>query len=72
MASDKHRIKPIYRSPLTIYHLKIMFKTLYVIFGIAVILLYVASAWFGWEFANSGQHSTFAFPFIHTGFRGGK
>ncbi len=49
-----------------------MFKTLYVIFGIAIILLYVTSAWFGWEFANSGHNSTFAFPFIHTGFRGGK
>jgi hypothetical protein len=49
-----------------------MFKTLYLIFGIGIILLYVTSAWFGWEFANSGRNSRFGMPFIYTGFRGGK
>ncbi|MCA1622717.1 MAG: hypothetical protein LC768_18410 [Acidobacteria bacterium] len=49
-----------------------MFKALYLIFGIAVILLYITSSWFGWEVANSGRNSRFGMPFIYTGFRGGK
>ena len=49
-----------------------MFKTLYLIFGTGVILLYLASSWFGWEFANSGRNSYFRMPFIYGGFRGGK
>jgi hypothetical protein len=49
-----------------------MLKTLYLILGTGVILLYLASAWFGWEFANSGSKSYFHMPFIFGGYRGGK
>jgi hypothetical protein len=49
-----------------------MLKTLFLIFGIGVILIYAASSWFGWEFANSGSRSQLGVPFIYTGFRGGK
>jgi len=49
-----------------------MFKAIFVIFGIGVILLYMTATWFGWEFANSGRNSRFGMPFIYTGFRGGK
>ncbi|MDQ2747488.1 MAG: hypothetical protein M3T96_09530 [Acidobacteriota bacterium] len=49
-----------------------MFKTLFIIFGLAVILLYASSAWFGWEIANSGSSSRLGLPFIYGGFRGGK
>jgi hypothetical protein len=49
-----------------------MFKALYMIFAIAVLVAYSASAWFGWELANSGSRSRLGMPFIYTGFRGGK
>jgi len=49
-----------------------MLKTLYAIFAIGVLLAYSASAWFGWELANSGSRSRLGMPFIYTGFRGGK
>jgi hypothetical protein len=49
-----------------------MFRILFLIFGVGVILLYITSAWFGWEFANSGSRSRLGVPFIYTGFRGGK
>lgn len=49
-----------------------MMKTLFVIFGTCVILLYVAASWFGWEFANSGRNSYFRMPFVFGGYRGGK
>jgi hypothetical protein len=49
-----------------------MLKTLYLIFGMGVILLYLASSWFGWEFANSGRNSYFRAPFFFGGYRGGK
>jgi hypothetical protein len=51
---------------------KFMLKTLFLIFGIGVILIYLASSWFGWEFANSGSRSRLGTPFIYGGFRGGK
>jgi len=50
----------------------VMFKTIYLIFGMGVLLLYSAGAWFGWELANSGSRSRLGVPFIYTGFRGGK
>jgi len=49
-----------------------MRKILYTIFACAVIVLYSASAWFGWEMANAGSKSRLGVPFIYTGFRGGK
>jgi hypothetical protein len=49
-----------------------MLKTLFLILGIGVILIYAASSWFGWEFANSGSRSRLGVPFIYGGFRGGK
>ncbi len=49
-----------------------MFKTIYLIFGIGVLLSYTAASWFGWELANSGSKSRLGVPFIYTGFRGGK
>jgi hypothetical protein len=49
-----------------------MFKAIYTIFAVGVLLVYGAAAWFGWEFANSGSHSRLGVPFIYTGFRGGK
>lgn len=50
-----------------------MLKTLFVIFGIGVILLYASASWFGWEFANSGANSRLGTPFFFGGgFRGGK
>jgi len=49
-----------------------MFKIIYIIFGAGVLLAYSASAWFGWELANSGSRSRLGVPFIYTGFRGGK
>ena len=49
-----------------------MFKIIYMIFGIAVLVAYASSAWFGWEIANSGSRSRLGVPFIYTGFRGGK
>lgn len=52
--------------------IKFMFKIIYLIFGMGVLLLYSASAWFGWEIANSGSRSRLGMPFIYTGYRGGK
>jgi hypothetical protein len=49
-----------------------MFKKLYLVLGMGVVALYTASAWFGWEVANSGSKSRLGVPFIYTGFRGGK
>ena len=49
-----------------------MLKTLYLIFGMGVILLYLVSSWMGWEFANSGRNSYFRAPFFFGGYRGGK
>jgi hypothetical protein len=49
-----------------------MFRKLYMVFGFAVITLYAAAGWFGWELANSGTNSRLGVPFIYTGFRGGK
>ena len=43
----------------------IMFRTLYLIFGMAVLLLYGVSAWFGWELANSGRNSRLGVPVPH-------
>jgi hypothetical protein len=49
-----------------------MFKTIYIIIAVGVLLLYSAATWFGWELANSGSNSRLGVPFIYTGFRGGK
>ena len=49
-----------------------MFKSLYMIFALTVVLAYGAASWFGWELANSGSRSRLGMPFIYTGFRGGK
>jgi len=49
-----------------------MFKTLYFIFAVGVLVLYALSAWFGWEIANSGSHSRLGVPFFYSGFHGGK
>jgi hypothetical protein len=49
-----------------------MFKIIYVVFGMGVLVAYTAAAWFGWEIANSGSRSRLGVPFIYTGFRGGK
>ena len=49
-----------------------MLKKLYMLFGIGVLVLYMAASWFGWEFANAGSNSRLGIPFIYTGFRGGK
>lgn len=49
-----------------------MLKTLFMIFGLGVVLLYASASWFGWEVANSGNNSRLGLPFIYGGFRGGK
>lgn len=49
-----------------------MMKSLFLTFGIGVILLYSTASWFGWELANSGSNSRLGMPFIYGGFRGGK
>jgi uncharacterized membrane protein len=49
-----------------------MFRKLYLLFGMLVLIAYTAAAWFGWEIANSGSRSRLGLPFIYTGFRGGK
>ncbi|MBC7899306.1 MAG: hypothetical protein H7070_04570 [Saprospiraceae bacterium] len=49
-----------------------MFKIIYLVLAMGVLLAYSASAWFGWELANSGSRSRLGVPFIYTGFRGGK
>jgi len=55
------------------YPLKIMFRALFLILGIGVVLAYSSASWFGWEFANSGSNSRLGMPFIYGGgFRGGK
>jgi hypothetical protein len=52
---------------------KFMLKTIFLIFGLGVVLIYAVSAFLGWEFANSGRRSTFGIPFIYSGgYRGGK
>jgi hypothetical protein len=53
---------------------EIMFKKLYLAFGIGVILLYSVFTWFGWELFNSGSRSRTGSPFIWLGggYRGGK
>jgi hypothetical protein len=50
-----------------------MLKKLYLAFGLGVILIYAVSAWYGWEFFNSGSRSALRSPiFWGGGFRGGK
>ena len=49
-----------------------MFKALFLIFGLGVILTYGAVSWLGYELANSGSRSRLGVPFIYGGFRGGK
>jgi len=49
-----------------------MFKTIYMIFAVVVLVFYATAAWFGWEIANSGSKSRLGVPFIYSGFRGGK
>jgi hypothetical protein len=69
-AELSHESKLSLRTRLTIK--KIMFRKLYVAFGIGVVLIYMTLSWFGLEFANSGTKSSLGVPFIYTGFRGGK
>jgi hypothetical protein len=49
-----------------------MFKAIYMIIAVGVLLAYGTAAWFGWEFANAGSNSRLGMPFIYNGFRGGK
>jgi len=50
-----------------------MVRSLFLIFGIGVVLMYASASWFGWEFANSGKNSIVGTPFFYGGgFRGGK
>lgn len=50
-----------------------MLRAIFLIFGMGVILLYLASSWFGWELASAGRNSRLGVPFIYGGgFRGGK
>jgi hypothetical protein len=50
-----------------------MLKTLFLIFGIGVVLTYSMASIFGWEFANAGSRSRLGTPFFYGGgFRGGK
>jgi len=49
-----------------------MLKKLYLIFGMGVLAFYTASAWFGWELANSGSRSRLGVPFIYKDISGGK
>ncbi|MET0753793.1 MAG: hypothetical protein WA584_21595 [Pyrinomonadaceae bacterium] len=49
-----------------------MFRALFLIAGIGVILAYTSASWFGWEMANSGSNSRLGVPFFYGGFRGGK
>jgi hypothetical protein len=49
-----------------------MFKAIYMIFAVGVLLTYMTVSWFGWEVANSGSNSRLGMPFIFTGFHGGK
>ena len=55
------------------FGLKFMIRTLFLIFGIGVVLLYGISSFLGWEFANAGSRSRLGTPFFYGGgFRGGK
>ena len=49
-----------------------MWKKLYMVFGVGVLLAYSSAAWFGWELANAGNKSRLGVPFFYSGFRGGK
>jgi hypothetical protein len=49
-----------------------MFRALFLILGIGIVLAYSSASLFGWEFANSGSNSRLGMPFIYGGFRGGK
>jgi hypothetical protein len=50
-----------------------MLKTLFLIFGLGIVLIYALSSAFGWEFANAGSRSRLGTPFFYGGgFRGGK
>jgi len=49
-----------------------MIRTVFLVFGIGVVLAYSSASMFGWEFANSGSNSRLGMPFIYGGFRGGK
>jgi hypothetical protein len=49
-----------------------MFKAIYMIFAVGVLLTYATASWLGWELANSGSNSRLGMPFIYTGFHGGK
>jgi hypothetical protein len=50
-----------------------MLRTLFLIFGIGVVLLYGISSFLGWELANAGSRSRLGTPFFYGGgFRGGK
>lgn len=49
-----------------------MFKKIYMVFGVGVLLAYGAASWFGWELANAGSKSRLGVPFFYSGFRGGK
>ena len=58
-----------------------MFKKLYLVFGIGVILFYATAAMLGWEIGTPGrqqlppdarQQGYRSFHFWHYGFRGGK
>ena len=54
------------------FDFNIMFKKLYLLFGIGVIGLYSMGSWLGWELANSGRNSRLGVPFFMGGYRGGK
>lgn len=48
-------------------------KILFLSCGAVIILFYLASSWFGWEFANAGRNSRLGTSFFYGGgFRGGK
>lgn len=49
-----------------------MFRALFLIAGIGVILAYSSASMLGWEMANSGSKSRLGVPFFYGGFRGGK
>jgi hypothetical protein len=50
-----------------------MLRALFLIFGGAVLVLYLAASWLGWEFASAGRNSFVRVPFISGGgYRGGK
>lgn len=58
-----------------------MFKKLYLVFGVCVILFYGTAALLGWEFGTTGrnqlppdarQNGYRSFGFWHTSFHGGK